>query len=334
MLAYIIRRCLQIVPLLIGLSIIIFTVIQLPPGNYVTTRINQMKQAGVEMDEGEIKRLYAMYSLDKPQYIQYFTWVKNIVLYGNLGRSMETEVPVTEVIGDRIGLTVVISVLALVFTWAVAIPIGVLAAVRQYSLFDYAAGFIGFLGISVPGFLIALVIMYAVFAFNGTALTGLFSPNFVGAAWSIDKVFDLMKHVWLPTVIIGISGAAGLIRVTRGMMLEELSKQYVITARAKGLKEGKLLFKYPVRLAINPLISTIGWVLPGLISGEALVSIVLNLPTMGPLMLRAIMVQDMYLAGSFLLITSALTVIGTLLSDILLAWLDPRIRFGAIGEEA
>ncbi len=334
MLAYIIRRCLQIVPLLIGLSIIIFTVIQLPPGNYVTTRINQMKQAGVEMDEGEINRLYAMYSLDKPQYIQYFTWVKNIVLYGNLGRSMETEVPVTEVIGDRIGLTVVISVLALVFTWAVAIPIGVLAAVRQYSLFDYAAGFIGFLGISVPGFLIALVIMYAVFAFNGTALTGLFSPKFVGAAWSIDKVFDLMKHVWLPTVIIGISGTAGLIRVTRGMMLEELSKQYVITARAKGVKEGKLLFKYPVRLAINPLISTIGWVLPGLISGEALVSIVLNLPTMGPLLLRAIMVQDMYLAGSFLLVTSALTVIGTLLSDILLAWLDPRIRFGAIGEEA
>lgn len=334
MLAYIIRRCLQIVPLLIGLSIIIFTVIQLPPGNYVTTRINQMKQAGVEMDEGEINRLYAMYSLDKPQYIQYFTWVKNIVLYGNLGRSMETEVPVTEVIGDRIGLTVVISVLALVFTWAVAIPIGVLAAVRQYSWFDYAAGFIGFLGISVPGFLIALVIMYAVFAFNGTALTGLFSPKFVGAAWSIDKVFDLMKHVWLPTVIIGISGTAGLIRVTRGMMLEELSKQYVITARAKGVKEGKLLFKYPVRLAINPLISTIGWVLPGLISGEALVSIVLNLPTMGPLLLRAIMVQDMYLAGSFLLVTSALTVIGTLLSDILLAWLDPRIRFGAIGEEA
>ena len=334
MAVYIFRRCLQIIPLLVGLSIIIFTVIQLPPGDYITTRINQMKQAGVEMDEGEIKRLSSMYYLDKPIYIQYYIWVKNIVLYGNLGRSMETEVPVTEVIGERIGLTTTISVLALIFTWAVAIPVGVLAAVRQYSFFDYAAAFIGFLGISVPGFLIALIILYAVFAYTGTALTGLFSPKFVGAAWSIDRFVDLMKHVWLPTVIVGLSGTAGLIRVTRGMMLEELSKQYVITARAKGVAERTLLFKYPVRLAINPLISTIGWVLPGLISGEALVSIVLNLPTMGPLLLRAVMVQDMPLAGSFLLITSALTVFGTLLSDILLAWLDPRIRFGGVGEES
>jgi len=214
------------------------------------------------------------------------------------------------------------------------IAVGILAATHQYSIFDYVATFIGFLGISVPGFLIALFILYTVFASTGVALTGLFSPQFVGAPWSLAKVVDLAKHVWLPMVVIGISGTAGLIRVTRGMMLDELGKQYVITARAKGVPEGKLLFKYPVRLAVNPLISTIGWLLPGIISGEALVSIVLNLPTMGPLLLRAVMVQDMPLAGSFLLMTSVLTVIGTLLSDILLAILDPRIRFGAVTEES
>jgi peptide/nickel transport system permease protein len=334
MLGYIARRLLQIIPLLIGLSIIIFVIIQLPPGDFVTTRINQLRVAGVTMEDSQITRLMEMYNLDKPLYTQYWIWIKNIVLYGNLGRSMESERPVTEVIGDRVVLTMVISLLSLAFTWALAIPIGIMAAVHQYSFFDYFATFIGFLGISVPGFLIALVILYAVFASTGVALTGLFSDQYVGAAWSFGKVIDLMKHVWLPMVVIGISGTAGLIRVTRGMMLDELQKQYVITARAKGVPEGKLLFKYPVRLAINPLISTIGWLLPGIISGEALVSIVLNLPTMGPLLLRAVMVQDMPLAGSFLLLTSVLTVIGTLLSDILLAWIDPRIRFGAVTEDS
>jgi len=334
MLGYIARRVLQMIPLLIGLSIIIFVIIQLPPGDFVTTRINQLRQSGVEMDGSQIQRLLMMYNLDKPLYEQYLLWIKGIVLEGNLGRSMESERLVTEVIGDRIWLTMVISLLSLAFTWALAIPIGILAATHQYSIFDYVATFIGFLGISVPGFLIALFILYTVFASTGVALTGLFSPQFVGAPWSLAKVVDLAKHVWLPMVVIGISGTAGLIRVTRGMMLDELGKQYVITARAKGVPEGKLLFKYPVRLAVNPLISTIGWLLPGIISGEALVSIVLNLPTMGPLLLRAVMVQDMPLAGSFLLMTSVLTVIGTLLSDILLAILDPRIRFGAVTEES
>jgi peptide/nickel transport system permease protein len=332
MLGYIARRLLQIIPLLIGLSIIIFVIIQLPPGDFVTARINQLRMAGVQMEDSQINRLMVMYNLDKPLYMQYFIWIKGIVLEGNLGRSMESERMVTEVIGDRVALTMVISLLSLAFTWALAIPVGIAAAVRQYSFFDYFATFVGFLGISVPGFLIALIILYAVFATTGVALTGLFSPQYVGAAWSLGKVGDLMKHVWLPMIVIGISGTAGLIRVTRGMMLDELGKQYVITARAKGVPEGKLLFKYPVRLAVNPLISTIGWLLPGIISGEALVSIVLNLPTMGPLLLRAVMVQDMPLAGSFLLMTSVLTVIGTLLSDILLAWLDPRIRFGAIAD--
>ena len=334
MLAYIARRIVQMIPLLIGLSVIIFIIIQLPPGDFVTTRINQLRVAGVEMESSQIQRLMVMYNLDKPLPEQYLIWIRNIVLYGNLGRSMESERLVSEVIGDRIWLTMIISLLSLAFTWALAIPIGIVAATRQYSLFDYVATFIGFLGISVPGFLIALFIMYTVFASTGVALTGLFSPPYVGAAWSLGKVVDLAKHVWLPMIVIGISGTAGLIRVTRGMMLDELGKQYVITARAKGVPEGKLLFKYPVRLAINPLISTIGWLLPGIISGEALVSIVLNLPTMGPLLLRAVMVQDMPLAGSFLLLTSTLTVIGTLLSDILLAWLDPRIRFGVVTEES
>lgn len=334
MLAFIARRILQMIPLLIGLSIIIFTIIQLPPGDFVTTRINQLRQAGVEMEGSQISRLLVMYNLDKPLSQQYFLWIKGIVLEGNLGRSMESERLVNDVIGDRLALTMVISLLSLAFTWALAVPVGILAATRQYSFFDYAATFVGFVGISVPGFLIALVIMYTVFATTGVALTGLFSPPYVGAAWSLGKVADLAKHVWLPMIVIGISGTAGLIRVTRGMMLDELGKQYVITARAKGVPEGRLLFKYPVRLAINPLISTIGWLLPGIISGEALVSIVLNLPTMGPLLLRAVMVQDMPLAGSFLLMTSTLTVIGTLLSDILLAWIDPRIRFGGITEDA
>ena len=334
MLAFIARRILQMIPLLIGLSIIIFVIIQLPPGDFVTTRINQLRVAGVEMEDSEISRLMGMYNLDKPLYMQYLLWIKGIVLEGNLGRSMESERLVTEVIGDRLALTMVISLLTLAFTYAVAIPIGIVAATRQYSFVDYAATFIGFVGISVPGFLIALFILYTVFATTGVALTGLFSPQYVGAAWSPAKVGDLAKHIWLPMIVVGISGTAGLIRVTRGMMLDELGKQYVITARAKGVPEGKLLFKYPVRLAVNPLISTIGWLLPAIISGEALVSIVLNLPTMGPLMLRAVMVQDMPLAASFLLMVSVLTVIGTLVSDILLAWFDPRIRFGGIAEES
>jgi peptide/nickel transport system permease protein len=265
--------------------------------------------------------------------VQYLLWMKGILLEGNLGFSMQYETPVNELIGDRLLMTMCVSLITLSFTWAVAIPIGIYSATHQYSFFDYLFTFVGFLGISVPGFLIALLILFFVFVNWGVALTGLFSPEFVGVPWSLARVLDLLKHIPLPMVIIGLSGTAGLIRTTRGMMLDELQKQYVITARAKGVPEGTLLFKYPVRVAINPLISTIGWLLPSIISGEALVSIVLNLPTMGPALLGAVMVQDMPLAGSFLLITSTLTVIGTLLSDILLATIDPRIRFGGVTEE-
>ncbi|MDF2961990.1 MAG: transporter permease, partial [Paenibacillus sp.] len=240
--------------------------------------------------------------------------------------------PVSEVIGERLGLTMMISILTLIFIWVVAIPIGIYSATHQYSILDYVFTFIGFIGLAVPGFLIALILVYAVFVNTGLSVTGLFSPEFQDAPWSWDKFTNMLPRIWLPIVVIGMSGTAGLIRVTRGMLLDELQKQYVITARAKGVEERKLLFKYPVRMAINPLISTIGWTLPGIISGEAIVSIVLNMPTTGPILLKALMFQDMYLAGSFLLILSVLTVIGTLLSDILLAVVDPRIRFGGVQE--
>lgn len=315
----------------LGLSFIIFVVIQLPPGDFVELRIQQLRNAGTEMSQSEIDRLLNIYNLDKPFHRQYLIWMGKLAR-GDLGRSYERDMPVSKVIGDRLALTMVVSIVTLAFTWAVAIPIGIYSATHQYSFLDYSFTFLGFLGVSIPGFLLALIVIYAIFAGTGLAMTGLFSPQFVAVPWSFAKVLDLLKHIPLPMAIIGLAGTASLIRVTRGMMLDELGKQYVITARAKGVPEGRLLFKYPVRLAINPLISTIGWLLPTIISGEALVSIVMNLPTVGPLMLHAVMVQDMPLAGSFLLMVSLLTLVGTLVSDILLAVVDPRIRFGAVGE--
>lgn len=334
MLGYIGRRVLQIIPLFFGLSVIIFIIIQLPPGDYVTMQIEQLRLAGGDVSQAEIDSLRRMYNLDKPIIDQYLHWMEGILLHGDMGRSMERGLPVSQVIGDRLALTVIVSLITLAFTWSVAIPVGIYSATHQYSFMDYFFTFVSFLGISVPGFLIALVVLFAVFSRTGVALTGLLSPQFIDAPWTTAKLLDMLKHVPVPMIIIGLSGTAGLIRVMRGMMLEELQKQYVITARAKGVEERTLLWKYPVRLAVNPIISTIGWVLPTIISGETLVSIVLNLPTMGPLVLKALMAQDMPLAGSFLLVTGALTICGTLLSDILLAWLDPRIRFGGVTEAA
>lgn len=334
MLGYIGRRVLQIIPLLIALSVIIFLVIQLPPGDYLTIYIQQLRNTGAVVSESEIANLTELYALDKPIYEQYFRWISNILLRGDFGMSFQWNRPVTELISERLALTMTISILTLIFTWFVSLPIGIYSATHQYSIGDYLLTFIGFIGISLPGFLIALVLMYGVFASTGVAITGLFSPQYIDAPWSVDKVVDALKHVWLPMIIVGLAGTASLIRTMRAMMLDELQQQYVVTARARGVKERKLLFKYPVRLALNPMISTIGWLLPTIVSGEALVSIVLNMPTTGPLLLQSLLAQDMYLAGSILLITSTLTVIGTLLSDILLAWLDPRIRFGAVAAEA
>jgi peptide/nickel transport system permease protein len=318
--------------LTIAISIIIFTIIQLPPGDFLTTYISQLELSGTEVNKSAVENLKKQYALDKPEYQQYFIWVKNIVTKGDFGRSFGWNKPVSQIIGERIGMTMVISLLTLLFIWLLAIPIGIYSATHQYSVFDYIFTFLGFIGLAIPGFLVALVLIYLIFVNTGVAVTGLFSPDFQEVPWSLARFFNMLPRLGLAVFVIGMPSLAGMIRTTRAMMLDELQKQYVITARAKGLEEKRLLLKYPVRMAINPLISTIGWTLPALISGEIIVSIVMNMPTTGPVLQRALMTQDMYLAGSFLLIVSVLTIVGTLLSDILLAVIDPRIRFGGVSE--
>jgi peptide/nickel transport system permease protein len=326
MIVFILKRMLILLPLLIVISIISFTIIQLPPGDYISSYVAQLKAAGREVTEMEIVRLTRLYGLDQPVTVQYFYWMKG-VLKGDLGFSFQWNGPVAGVIGERIALTMVVSIFTMLFAWAMSMPIGIYSATHQYSFFDYLWTFIGFIGISVPGFLLALIIVWVLFSNFGIKVVGLFSSAYADAPWSIGKILDMLSHIWVPMILIGLSGTAGLIRTIRATMLDELNKQYVITARTKGLGETRLLFKYPVRVAINPLISTIGWMLPTIVSGEVLVSMVLNIPTTGPVLLKALMYQDLYLAGAFVLILSSLTVIGTLLSDILLALLDPRIRF-------
>lgn len=326
MLAFVFRRLLLFLPLLLILSMVSFIIIQLPPGDFLTIYIDQLMRSGSAVSKEEIARLTREFGLDQPVYIQYIKWLKNIIFHGNFGRSFLWNKPVNVLIKERLTLSVVISLFTSLFTLAVGIPIGVYSAVRQYSLFDYAFTFLGFLGLSMPGFLLVLIVVWVFYSQFGIPITGLFSQAFVDAPWSLAKVLDMFKHIWVTVIVVGLSGTASIIRTMRANLLDELRKQYVIVARAKGLPEKRLLFKYPIRIAINPMISTIGWMLPSIFSGETLVSIVLNLPTMGPLFLQALMVQDMYLAGSFVLIISFLTLIGTLISDILLAWIDPRIR--------
>jgi len=331
MLGYIIYRIAIAVPLLLILSVVSFIIIQLPPGDYLSVYLNNLRLSGIQLNEDEVIRLKELYGLDKPLYMQYFIWIKNFIR-GNLGRSFQWNRPVNELLAERVPMTVIISIMTTIFVWVVAIPIGIYSALRQYSVFDYTFTFIGYIGLSMPGFLLALILMWFLFTRFGFSMPGLFSPEYATAPWSFAKLLDMLKHIWFPIIIIGMSGTAGLIRTMRGNLLDELRKQYVITARAKGLPERKLVFKYPVRIAINPMISTIGWMFPGIVSGETLVSIVLNIQTVGPIFLRAVMSQDMYLAGSITLILSILTVIGMLVSDVLLAWADPRIRYGGIEE--
>jgi peptide/nickel transport system permease protein len=332
LLQYILGRILQFVPLLIIVSVLSFTLIELPPGDYLTMYIIQLEQSGTQVSEDVIARLTRQYGLDKPVYMRYLLWMWNIIRYGDFGRSFQWNKPVKEVIGERLTLTIVVSLCTLLFVWGVSVPIGIYAATHQYSVLDYALTFLGFVGMSVPSFLLALVLMYVSLAYLDISVTGLFSPEYIDAPWSWARVADLLQRLWVPILVIGLAGTASLIRVMRGTLLDELRKPYVTTARAKGLKEQKLLFKYPVRVAINPMISTIGWLLPSIVSGSAIVSIVLNLPTTGPMLLRALMYQDMYLAGSFVLLLSTLTIVGTLISDILLAVFDPRIRYGGVSE--
>lgn len=323
---YIFRRLLGMIPTLAIISVIVFVLIQLPPGDIVTANLASLQSQGMEVSEEQIQALRAQYNLDKSMPMQYFHWITNFV-QGDMGYSVSFNQPVNSLIWERLGYTVLIALASLLFTWALAIPIGIYSAVRQYSFGDYAFTLIGLLGLATPNFMLALILMYLGYTWFGVSVGGLFSPEFAEAPWSSEKLVDLLKHIWIPMIVIGTAGTASIMRVMRANLLDELNKPYVVTARAKGVRPIKLVLKYPVRIAINPFISTIGWLLPTLISGEAIVSIVLNLPTAGPLLLQALLSQDMYLAGSFIMLLSILTVLGMLLSDILLAVLDPRIRF-------
>lgn len=325
---FILRRVLQLIPTLFLISIVSFAIIQLPPGDYLTTYLANLRAAGEDLSQEEIAALEAYYGLNQPIYIQYFKWIGNFVR-GDMGQSFYWERPVKTLIGERLALTMIMSFLTLLFVYAVAIPIGIYSAVKQYSTTDYIVTFLGFIGLATPNFLLALILMYIGIKYFGASAGGLFSEEYLDAPWSLARVWDMLQHMWLPVVIVGTAGTAGTIRVMRATTLDELGRPYVETARAKGLTERKLTMKYPVRVALNPILSTIGWQLPQIVSGTVLVALVLNLPTTGPLLWRALMSQDMYLAASFIMILSALTLIGTLISDILLAWVDPRIRYGS-----
>lgn len=326
MLNYIVRRLLYMIPTLIIISIVAFIIIQLPPGDWLTSLVADL-ESGERISQEQLQYLKWRYGLDEPIYVQYWKWVSGIILRGDFGQSFEWNRPVKDLIWDRLGLTFVFSLCTLLFTWAIAFPIGVISAVRQYSLWDYFWTFVGFIGLATPNFMLALLLMYIALRYFGQSVGGLFSPEFVDAPWTWARVVDMLTHLWIPVIVLGTSHATSLIRIMRANLLDELHKPYVAAARAKGLSELKLLIKYPVRVALNPFASTIGWMLPTLVSGTVVTGVVMNLPISGPLMLRALKAQDMYLAGSFILMLSTLTLIGTLLSDILLAWLDPRIRY-------
>ncbi len=327
MLQFLLKRLLLLIPTLIGISIVAFFVIELPPGDYLTAYVANLAAGGDTVDQEQLEALRRQYGLDKPLVSRYFWWLGKFIR-GDMGMSFEWNKPVNELIWERLALTFVISLATLIFTQVIGFVVGVYSATHQYSFFDYLFTALGFIGLGIPNFLIALVIMWYAFANFGISLSGLFSQEYQSAPWSWAKVVDMLGHLWLPMIILGVSGTAGMIRTMRANLLDELRKPYVTTARAKGLTERKLLLKYPVRVALNPFVSTIGWALPGLVSGSTIVSVVLSLPTTGPLLLRALMNQDMYLAASFLMMLSILTVIGTLISDLLLAWVDPRIRMG------
>ena len=326
MLQYILRRILYMIPTLILISVVSFIIIQLPPGDFLTSYIAQLSQTGETVDEATIAALKKRYGLDQPYYIQYFMWVKGM-FQGDFGQSFEWNRPVSQLIWERLGLTVAVSTFTMLFSWALSFPIGMYSATHQYSIGDYLATFIGYIGLATPNFMIALILMWIAYSVFGASVGGLFSPQYVEAPWSWGKFLDMLNHLWIPAIVIGMGGTAGLIRTLRANLLDELHKPYVITARAKGVPERKLVWKYPLRVAIIPWISTVGWTLPGIVSGETIVAVVLSLPTTGPLLLRALQSQDMYLAGSFIMLLSFLTVIGTLISDILLGWVDPRIRY-------
>ena len=325
MIAYIIRRLLLGLVTVWLISVLSFAIIQLPPGDFVDAYIAELAASGSPVSAEEAAGLRELYGLDRPIYVQYYKWVSRMAV-GDFGQSMEWRLPVTEVIGDRIWLTLVLSFGALVVTWILAFPIGIYSAVRQYSVGDYIFTLFGFIGIAVPNFLLALIILYFSYKWLNVSVSGLFSPEYAVAPWSWAKAWDLTKHLPLPALILALGGTAQLIRIMRANLLDELSRPYVVTARAKGLSERRVILKYPVRAALNPFASNIAYVFPSLVSGSIIVSIVLGLPTVGPLLVQSLVAQDMFLAGTIVLLLGVLTVIGTLISDFVLMWVDPRLR--------
>jgi peptide/nickel transport system permease protein len=328
MLVFIARRILLMIPTLLVVSMISFAIIEAPPGDFMDAYVDQLIQQQEAVDPAQIAGLRARYGLDQPTYVRYFRWLGNI-LRGDLGRSLEWNQPVSKLIADRLPWSLAISIASLLLAYALAIPIGLYSATHQYSLSDYFFTLIGFIGLATPNFLLALIILWYYFVATGNVAIGLFSDEYIVAPWSFAKFVDLLKHIWLPALVVGTAGTAGLIRVMRANLLDELERPYVMVARSKGLSEAKILVKYPFRIAMNPVASTIGWTLPALVNGELLASLVLGLPTIAPLFVGSLLNQDMFLAGSIVMILSTLTLAGTLISDVLLAWLDPRIR-GAI----
>ncbi len=325
MIKYITRRILGMIPTLLVISIISFVLIQLPPGDIIESTLQDLQQQGHRVSAEQIEALRVMYHLDDPLVVQYFRWITGFVR-GDMGYSIVYQQSVNRLIGERVLLTVLIAISSLLLTWVLALPIGIYSAVKQYSPLDYLFTVFAMLGMAVPSFMLALLVMYGAHQWFGISIGGLFSPEYMDASWSPARLIDLMKHIWAPAVVLGVAGTASMVRVMRANLLDEINKPYVIAARARGVRPVTLILKYPVRIAINPFISTIGWTLPAIFSGSAIVSVVMDLPTTGPLLLNALMVQDMYLAGSFILILSTLTVIGTLISDLMLAVVDPRIR--------
>ncbi len=325
MLRYIVHRLMLMIPTLIAISIIVFVIIQLPPGDYLESYIAELQSQGESVDMDKIAFLRQQYGLDKPLWEQYLVWVGGMVR-GDFGYSFEYNLPVADVVGDRLLLTMLISIVTVMFTWAIAFPIGIYSATHQYSWGDYGVTFLGFIGVATPNFLLALVMLYFANVFFGTSIGGLMDAEYIDQPWSFAKLVSILEHLWVPVIVIGTSGTAGMIRRLRANLLDELQKQYVVTGRAKGLPPGKLLRKYPLRMALNFFISDIGSLLPSVISGAEIVAVVMSLPTTGPMLLSALQSQDMYLAGTFMMFLSFLTVIGVLVSDLALAVLDPRIR--------
>lgn len=322
---YILQR-LALLPLLMVIySFVIFAIIQAPPGDFLTAYVATLSSSGSSISADQIAALRHQYGLDQPFIVQYALWMKNL-FHGDFGLSLEYQRPNADLIGEQIGLTIALALFSFVLTWVIAVPAGIYSATHPRSLGDHVLTVINYVGVAVPNFMLALVLMWIAFAYFDISITGLYSPEFVDAGWSFARVWDLLGHIWLPALVLGIAGTARLSRIMRANLLDELNKPYVVTARAKGMKEWRLVLRYPVRLAFNPLVSTIGWYLPALFSGSLIVATVMNLPNIGPLLLRALINQDMYLAGGILLIYSFLTIVGTLLSDVLLALIDPRIR--------